>query len=161
MNTVAVSQPNSFTTAPQGDPPAFATATIRDPAGRTLRLTGCDAGTTNFLCDQVAHLRFVQTAMDPGQQWFVDFQVRSRSADCSRKGRGAGVGWKRTLQPRPTTRTGRTAASITRSLRSNSYDGDGSDPSLIGRKVGTVTANGSAIDRWNRQHRYRGRSLHL
>ena len=61
MNTVAVSQAEQLLpTAPQGDPPAFATATIRDPAGRTLRLTGCDAGTTNFLCDQVAHLALRQ-----------------------------------------------------------------------------------------------------
>src|SRR5262249_45392175 len=73
-NTAAVSQPNSFTTAPQQNPPAFVRTTSRDPAGRPLQLNGPDTGTTSFLCDPVAHLRFIQVAMDAGQHWFAYFK---------------------------------------------------------------------------------------
>lgn len=139
-NMVAVSQPNSFTTAPQGDPPAFTTATIRDPAGRTLKLTSYDTGTTNFLCDQVAHLRFVQGAMDVGQQWFVYFKYDPLGR-LLEEGIVAQAWDETDLAAKANDPNWPDCGVDYTVTRSNSYDGDGSDPSLIGRKVATVTTN--------------------
>jgi RHS repeat-associated protein len=145
-STIAVSQPNSFTTSPQTDASAFTTATIRDPAGRTQQLTGPNSGTTSFLCDPAARLRFVQPAMDPGEQWFVYYKYDPLGR-LVEEGMVASAWDQEDLAAKANDPTWPDSTVDYTVTRSHNYDGDGNDPTLIGRRVTMVTTNAApAID---------------
>jgi RHS repeat-associated protein len=139
-STIAVSQPNSFTTSPQKHASAFTTATIRDPAGRTQQLTGPNSGTTSFLCDPAARLRLVQPAMDPGEQWFVYYKYDPLGR-LIEEGMVASAWDQEDLAAKANDPTWPDSTVDYTITRSHNYDGDGNDPTLIGRRVTMVTTN--------------------
>ncbi|WIG95619.1 RHS repeat-associated core domain-containing protein [Myxococcus sp. SDU36] len=136
--TLQTALPNALVSGPQQLPSAYAQRTTTDALQRTESLADPDAGQTQFVSDVAGRLRFVQPAMDAGEQWFVYYKY-----DALGRMVEEGTLWAawdatalRLLANQPDWPTEATTVAVT--MR---YDGDGHEPTLIGMKWSSVANN--------------------
>lgn len=140
--TQQVQMPNFFTDGPQTDAGNYIVSSTLNPLGLQTSYTDSDSGTTSFIFDPVGNLRFAQPELDAGQVGFIYYKydgvgrmwqegIVNESWDVASSAVAANSDW-------PETDSGVNFTPV----RTYSYDGDGSDPTLIGlvSQVVTVTA---------------------
>jgi large repetitive protein len=130
--------PNAFTSGPQSDPSAFASTETQDTLGRTTARSSPATGASSYIYDQRGLLRFVQPQVAPGQRFssitrydalgrrIEEGLVQQLWSSATHQTRAADPAWPDSTVPHTVTRT-------------HIYDGDGSMPTCIGRRVGAVT----------------------
>jgi RHS repeat-associated protein len=69
--TFTAEMPNAMLTGPQSDNAAFVRTTLSNGAGKATSSFDPNAGQSQFLYDPCGRVRFVQPALDPGEQWFL------------------------------------------------------------------------------------------
>ncbi|HEX5749729.1 MAG TPA: RHS repeat-associated core domain-containing protein [Archangium sp.] len=137
-STLNLSQPNAFTTSPQGNPAAFTSSVVQDPLGRTTARTDPDSGTTSLIYDPAMNLRFAQPALDAGQTWFVYYKYDALGRILEEG--TVPQAWDPARLAAHAVTPQWPDASVARTVtRTHAYDGDGDDPLPIGQKVSVVT----------------------
>ncbi|PTL75565.1 RHS repeat-associated core domain-containing protein [Vitiosangium sp. GDMCC 1.1324] len=136
--TLQTALPNALVSGPQQDPSAYAQRTTTDALQRTESLADPDAGETRFVSDVAGRLRFVQPAMDAGEQWFVyyKYDALGRMVEEGTVSAAWDPAALRLLANQPDWPTEGSTVAVT--MR---YDGDGDEPTLIGRKWISVANN--------------------
>ncbi|WP_152566135.1 RHS repeat domain-containing protein [Lysobacter antibioticus] len=138
--TISLQLPNAFTTAPQSDPSAYVRTTVVDPLGQVASYQDSDTGQTQVLYNGKGQLRFVQPALDSGQQYLL-----YRRYDALGRVLEEGVleaAWDpAALSPYLDDPAWPAAADGAVPGRVYRYDGDGSDPNALGQLVETTTYN--------------------
>jgi large repetitive protein len=136
----SISEPNSFTNSPQSDSPAFASQLQRDGAGRTTQITDPNSGSTSIICDPACRLRFIQPPLDSSDIGFIYYRYDALGRTIE-EGTVAQTWDAATLQKKANDASwphGDVPFTVVRSYR---YDGDGNDPTQIGRKTVALTLN--------------------
>lgn len=136
----SINEPNSFTNSPQSDSPAFASQLQRDGAGRTTQITDPNSGSTSIVCDAACRLRFIQPPLDAGDVGFIYYRYDALGRTVE-EGTVAQAWDAIALQKKADDASwphGDVPFTVVRSYR---YDGDGNDPTQIGRKIGASTLN--------------------
>ncbi|QRN97009.1 RHS repeat-associated core domain-containing protein [Archangium violaceum] len=136
--TLQTALPNALVSGPQQDPSAYAQRTTTDALQRIESLADPDAGKTQFVSDVAGQLRFVQPAMDAGEQWFVyyKYDALGRMVEEGTVSAAWDPAALRLLANQPDWPTEGSTVAVT--MR---YDGDGDEPTLIGRKWISVANN--------------------
>ncbi|WP_321807418.1 RHS repeat-associated core domain-containing protein [Burkholderia sp. BCC1993] len=139
-STTSISEPNSFTDSPQQDPAAYVSALQRDGAGRTLESTDTDSAGTAFICDRSSRVRFVQPALDPDTLGFIYFKYDALGR-VTEQGTVAQP-WDESTLSAHASDPGWPGGDVPFTVvRRNDYDGNGNDPTRIGRKTASVAYN--------------------
>ncbi|HXH14372.1 MAG TPA: RHS repeat-associated core domain-containing protein, partial [Alphaproteobacteria bacterium] len=138
--TLAIKLPNFFTSGPQTGQADYVSHIVQDPLGRVASRQDPSSHTTLYIYDPVGRLRFVQPQLDDGQRYFVYYMydalgrlveegiIRQAWNAAALQSYAAQLDW-------PTAAVPHTA------VRTYHYDGDGNDPTKLGQKIATVTAN--------------------
>ncbi|SOE97991.1 RHS repeat-associated core domain-containing protein [Burkholderia sp. OK233] len=136
----SINEPNSFTNSPQSDSPAFASQLQRDGAGRSTQTTDPNSGSASFICDPACRLRFIQPALDPGDIGFIYYRYDALGRAVE-EGTIAQTWDAAALQKRANDASWPHGDLPFTVVRSYHYDGDGNDPTQIGRKTAAITVN--------------------
>ncbi|MFM0289081.1 RHS repeat domain-containing protein [Paraburkholderia megapolitana] len=139
-SNTSISEPNSFTTSPQSDSSAFASQLQRDGAGRTTQITDPNSGLTSIICDAACRLRFVQPSLDPNDVGFIYYRYDALGRTVE-EGTVAQTWDVTTLQKKANDASWPHGDVPFTVVRSYHYDGDGNDPTQIGRKTVALTFN--------------------
>ncbi|HEX7913750.1 MAG TPA: RHS repeat-associated core domain-containing protein, partial [Paraburkholderia sp.] len=139
-SVTAISEPNSFTNAPQSDPAAYKSQLQRDGAGRTLQSADPDSANTLFICDALSRLRFVQPALDSGDTGFNYYRYDALGRVVE-EGMVAQTWDEARLNARANDAAWPDGDVPYAVVHAYSYDGDGNDPTQIGRKIAATTSN--------------------
>ena len=139
-SVTAISEPNSFTNGPQQDSAAYVAQLQRDGSGRTSQSTDPNSGATLFVRDPAGRLRFIQPALDPGDTIFLYFKYDAlgRVIEEGTVDQVWDAAQLAAHASDPSWPAGEAPYAIVRCF---SYDGDGKDPTQIGRKTVASTFN--------------------
>ncbi|WP_342379848.1 RHS repeat-associated core domain-containing protein [Myxococcus stipitatus] len=136
--TLETALPNALVSGPQQLPTGYTQRMTTDALQRTESLVDPDAGQTRFVSDVAGRLRFVQPALDAGEQWFVYYKYDALGRMVEEG--TVSYAWDpvalRLLANQPEWPTEGFTVAV--SMR---YDGDGNDPTLIGMKWSSVAHN--------------------
>lgn len=136
--TLGIQLPNALLKGPQSGDASYVTSEVADGAGRTLSRTDPDAGELQFIYDPCGRARFVQPALGRGEQFFIYYKYDAVGR-LTEQGT-VDQAWDRaTLQPLAAEPSWPDASVDHAVAVSWGYDGDGSDPSLIGQKASATT----------------------
>ena len=136
--TLTLQQPNATTAGPQSDPDQFEEQSTIDALQRTAWRADPDTGETQFVADSTGRMRCVQPALDAGETWFIYYKYDALGR-MTEEGTVAQE-WDRdeltqlVEDPSWPTQDNTVAVSIV-------YDGDGSEPTLVGKKSLATTYN--------------------
>ncbi len=137
--TFTINMPNAMLTGPQSDNAAFVRTTVSNAAGKAITALDPNAGQTQFLYDPCGRVRFVQPALDPGEQWFLynKYDALGRLVEQGTipyswqpqalESLAANMNW-------PDASVGSTITFLW------SYDGDGGTAAQIGQRTSCVTS---------------------
>lgn len=139
-STTSINEPNSFTSSPQSESSAYVSQLGRDVAGRTAALSDPNSGETSFVFDAANRPRFVQPALDPGNTGFIYYRYDPLGRVVE-EGTVAQAWDASTLQAQADVLSWPNGDVPFTVVCSHSYDGDGNDPTQIGRKIEAVTSN--------------------
>lgn len=133
--------PNAQVPGPQGDGAAHVRTLVADALRQTTSFVDVDTGRTRFLYDSAGNLRFVQPAMDAGEQWYVFYRYDALGRQVA-EGIVKGAWDPAWLQQRLDDRQWPSGVDPTVTvIVSTEYDGPGDVPTLIGRRWRTTTSN--------------------
>ena len=146
----ALELPNCFAGEPVRDPQNFVRRVEADVDGRERRRVSPDAGTTRTASDSAGRVRFESLDLAPGAPpavRYYRYDVLGRiiergtiafawtdASDADLRAQCDDQAWPSSAS---------SAVHVGRTMR---YDGDGSDPALLGRTVEVVTTNGAGGD---------------
>lgn len=139
-SSTSINEPNSFTSFPQSDSSAYVTQLEQDGAGRTAVLSDPNSGETSFIFDAANRLRFLQPALEAGDMGFLYYRYDPLGRIVE-EGTVAQPWDASTLQAQADVLSWPNGDVPFSVVRSYSYDGDGNDPTAIGRKIEAVTVN--------------------
>ena len=141
--TATLKLPNAFTTGPQSNPSGYMRSTFRDSLLQVTRVADSNTGATELVLDRKGKIRFVKTPLQPGnatshtsstiigrtlEEGFVTGDWNTGELEK----KAAIAGW-------PAVADGATVVRVHR------YDGDGNDPSALGKLVQVVTTNAAPV----------------
>lgn len=138
--TMAMQLPNYFTDAPQSGQADFVSYILQDSLGRIASRRDPSSNTTLYIYDPVGRLRFLQPALSPGEQRYIYYKYDPLGR-LLEEGTIEGVWDAVALQAHAADLAWPSSAVLHTVARAYSYDGNGNDPTLIGQKIRTVTAN--------------------
>ena len=142
--TATLKLPNAFTTGPQSNPSGYMRSTFRDSLLQVTRVADSNTGATELVLDRKGKIRFVKTPLQPGERHFayIKYDPIGRTLEegfvtgdwntGELEKKAAIAGW-------PAVADGATVVRVHR------YDGDGNDPSALGKLVQVVTTNAAPV----------------
>lgn len=136
--TLTETLPNALIPGPQQNASDFTRSTVTNALKDTQSITDVDTGETQFIHDANGNLRFVRPAQEQSPSWFIYYKYDAVGR-MTEEGTAQGDWNTTTLQSQaddPDFPTANTVTAVT-----TQYDGDGSDPTLIGKKWKSTSAN--------------------
>ncbi|MGH3873103.1 MAG: RHS repeat-associated core domain-containing protein [Pseudonocardiaceae bacterium] len=141
--TLSTELPNFTTDGPQQNKEAYRRISTADSQRQPVSLTDPDRGTTELVHDYAGRLRFVQPALDQDETWFIYYRYDALGRLIEQG--TVGQAWDRAALSKQANDPGYPSSGMTVAITTG-YDGDGSDPTLIGNKSTTVTHNPAPPD---------------
>ncbi len=139
---VATKYPNAYIDGVVNTDEGFTAKSVLDGLGYVLSSTDNDTGNTAFIYDNCGRIRFTQPEMEAGEQWFIYYKY-DRSGRLIETGSIPQAWDQSSLQAYANDASWPDSVVNPKLYLSCSYDGNGDEPDLIGRKVQTITYNDS------------------
>ncbi|HEY7770714.1 RHS repeat-associated core domain-containing protein, partial [Longimicrobium sp.] len=139
--TLTLKLPNAFGSHPQSGQAGYVSRATQDALGRLAARSDPSTALTQYIYDPQGRMRFVQPTLDDGQAQFFYYKYDALGR-LAEEGSLAGAWDAARLQTLADTSPAWPGAGDGATvLRAHTYDGDGNDATLIGRKWRMETAN--------------------
>lgn len=138
-STLVNTLPNALGEGPQTNDAAYSENTVKNALSRVVESTDPDTGTTAFVYDTAGQLRFMRPAMGPDEAWYVYYRYDALGR-MTEQGT-VNQAWDAAAVQALAEDASAPDASIAVVATIWFYDGDGTDPRLIGNKTGSVSHN--------------------